>query len=90
MEQLIQVIIDNGLGVASFLFMVFYILTDKKQVAEEKNKNNDFMQSLVKSLDNNTDTLKVVNDNQKEMLTTLEKMNYRIETIEEKINKKEG
>lgn len=84
-----KIITDNGLGIASFIFMVFYILTDKKQVAEEKNRNNDFMQSLVKSLDNNTDTLRVVNENQKEMTTTLERLNNRIENIENKIKGKE-
>lgn len=89
MEELLRVITDNGLGIASFIFMVFYILTDKKQVAEEKKANSEFIKSMVASLDNNTDTLKVVNDNQKEMTSTLEKLNNRIENIENKINGKE-
>lgn len=90
MEDLIKLIVDNGLGIASFIFMVFYILTDKKQVAEEKKSTNEFIQSMVASLDSNTDTLKIVNDNQKEMLVTLEKINNRVDKIEDKINKKEG
>ena len=89
MEDLIRIITDNGLGIASFLFLIFYVYTDKKQVAEEKKANSEFIKSMVTSLDNNTDTLKVVSENQKEMTNTLEKLNDRIDVIEKKIDRKE-
>ena len=89
MEDLVNIIIQNGLGSASFFFMVIYIMFDKKQVAKEKEDNNLFMQNLVNALNSNTETLKVVNDNQKEMTNTLEKLSYKIETLENKIKGKE-
>ena len=42
---------------------------------------------MVKALDSNTATLTAVNENQKEMTNTLEKLNYKIENLENKINK---
>lgn len=89
MEEIFKFALDNGLGVASFVFMVIYILTDKKQASEEKKDSQEFMKSMVKSLDDNTATLKIVNDNQREMTTTLEKLNYKIENLENKIYRKE-
>lgn len=88
MEDLVNIIIQNGLGAASFFFMVIYIMFDKKQVAIEKEDNNKFMQDMVKALNLNTETLKAVNDNQKEMANSLEKLSYKIETLESKINEK--
>lgn len=89
MEDLVNIIVQNGLGSASFFFMVIYIMFDKKQVAKEKEDNNTFMENLVNALNSNTETLKVVNDNQKEMTNTLEKLSYKIETLENKIKGKE-
>lgn len=89
MEDLVNIIVQNGLGSASFFFMAIYIMFDKKQVAKEKEDNNLFMQNLVNALNSNTETLKVVNDNQKEMTNTLEKLSYKIETLENKIKGKE-
>lgn len=88
MEDLVNIIIQNGLGAASFFFMVIYIMFDKKQVAIEKEDNNKFMQDMVKALNLNTETLKAVNDNQKEMANSLEKLSYKMETLESKINEK--
>jgi len=88
MEDLVNIIIQNGLGAASFFFMVIYIMFDKKQVAIEKEDNNRFMQDMVKALNSNTDTLKAVNENQKEMANSLEKLSYKMETLENKINEK--
>ena len=88
MDDLVNLIIQNGLGAASFFFMVIYIMFDKKQVAKEKEDNNLFMQDMVKALNSNTETLKAVNDNQKEMANSLEKLSYKIELIEDKMNKK--
>ena len=86
MEDLTNIIVQNGLGAASFLFMVIYIMFDKKQVAKEKEDNNRFMQDMVKALNLNTETLKAVNENQKEMANSLEKLSYKMETLENKIN----
>lgn len=88
MEDLMNIIIQNGLGSASFFFMVIYIMFDKKQVAKEKEDNNKFMQDMVKALNSNTDTLKAVNENQKEMANNLEKLSYKMETLENKINER--
>ena len=85
MEDLVNIIIQNGLGSASFFFMVIYIMFDKKQVAKEKEDNNIFMENLVNALNSNTETLKVVNDNQREMTKTLENLSYKIETLENKL-----
>ena len=85
MEDLVNIIIQNGLGSASFFFMVIYIMFDKKQVAKEKEDNNLFMENLVNALNSNTETLKVVNDNQREMTKTLENLSYKIETLENKL-----
>ena len=88
MEDLVNIIVQNGLGASSFFFMVIYIMFDKKQVALEKEDNNKFMQDMVKALNLNTETLKAVNDNQKEMANSLEKLSYKMETLENKINEK--
>ena len=85
MEDLVNIIVQNGLGSASFFFMVIYIMFDKKQVAKEKEDNNLFMENLVNALNSNTETLKVVNDNQREMTKTLENLSYKIETLENKL-----
>ena len=85
MEELVNLIMNNCMGGAAFLFMVIYIISDKKQVAEEKKTDKEFLMKMVKALDDNTDVLKTLSDNQKEMATTLERMNIRIETIENKI-----
>ena len=82
MDEILRLAVDNGLGVLSFLVMIYYIFTDKKQTLKEREDDKEFMMSLVKALDENTDTLKVVNENQKEMANTLIKMNYRLESIE--------
>lgn len=88
MEDLIKLGVENGLGALSFIFMIVYIMFDKKQVAEEKKANNEFLKNMVQALDSNTDTLKAVNDNQKEMASTLEKLNLKIENLESKIREK--
>ena len=82
MDEILRIAVDNGLGVLSFLVMIYYIFTDKKQTLKEREDDKEFMMNLVKALDENTDTLKVVNENQKEMANTLIKMNYRLESIE--------
>lgn len=89
MDDLFKLVVDNGLGIASFLVLVYYIYYDKKESAKEKEDDKEFMKSLVASLDSNTDTLKVVNDNQKEMTRTLEKLSDRMENLENKVNKKD-
>lgn len=86
MEDITNIIVQNGLGAASFFFMVIYIMFDKKQVAKEKEDNNSFMKDMVKALNLNTETLKAVNENQKEMANSLEKLSYKMETLENKIN----
>lgn len=88
MEELIKLGVENGLGALSFIFMIVYIMFDKKQVSEEKKANNEFLTKMVQALDSNTDTLKAVNDNQKEMANTLEKLNFKIENLENKIKEK--
>ena len=82
MDEILKVAVDNGLGVLSFLVMIYYIFTDKKQTLKERGDDKEFMMNLVKALDENTDTLKVVNENQKEMANTLVKINYRLDSIE--------
>ena len=96
MEDLVNIIVQNGLGSASFFFMVIYIMFDKKQVAKEKEDNNKFMQDLVKALNSNTETLKIVNDNQELIkkiqnktniiaLNELEKDNFNLTDLKNRI-----
>lgn len=82
MDEILRLAVDNGLGVLSFLVMIYYIFTDKKQTLKEREDDKEFMMSLVKALDENTDTLKVVNENQKEMTNALVKINCRLDSIE--------
>ena len=89
MEDLIKIIVDNGLGIGSFICLIIYIYFDKKQVAKEKEQDKEFMKSLVASLNSNTDILKDVSDNQREMTKTLEKLSDRMENLENKVNKKD-
>lgn len=87
MEEILKIAVDNGLGVLSFLVMIYYIFTDKKQTLKEREDDKDFMLKLVQSLDENTDTLKIVNENQKEMANTLNKISMRLETLESQRDK---
>ena len=82
MGEILRIAVDNGLGVLSFIIMIYYVLTDKKQTLKEREDDKAFMMSLVKALDENTDTLKVVNENQNEMTNALVKINYRLDSIE--------
>ena len=88
MDGIVTLIMNNCIGGAAFLFMVIYILYDKKQVTEERKQNQEFNMKMVAALDSNTNALQSVSDNQKEITNTLEKMNIRIETIEDKVKEK--
>lgn len=87
MEEILKIAVDNGLGVLSFLVMIYYIFTDKKQTLKEREDDKAFMLKLVQSLDDNTDTLKIVNENQKEMANTLNKISMRLDNIESQRDK---
>lgn len=88
MEEILKFAIENGLGVASFVVLALFVYIDKKQTAEDKKETTAFIQSMVNSLNDNTNTLKEVNENQKEISNTLYKMGVELETLKDKVYKK--
>ena len=68
MEELINVLTDNGVAIFCVIMFVYYIFTDKKESNELfKNQN---------------DTLKEISNTQVKMLTSLEQLNMRVEKLE--------
>ena len=70
MEQIIQVCVNNGLGIASFLALLFFINKDNMSKEEDK-------KDLV-------ETLKTIKDTMVETKIAIVELNGRIEKLEEK------
>lgn len=73
MEQIVQVCVNNGLGIASFLALLYFINKDNSRKEEDKKE-------LV-------DTLKNIKDTMVETKIAIIEMNGRIEKLEEKRGK---
>lgn len=73
MEQIVQVCVNNGLGIASFIALLFFIYKDKERNEEDK-------EELV-------DTLKNISDTMVETKIAIFELNGRIEKLEEKSDK---
>lgn len=69
MEQIVQVCVNNGLGIASFIALLFFIYKDNLRKEEDK-------QELL-------DTLKTIKDTMVETKIAIVELNGRIEKLEE-------
>lgn len=75
MELLIKTIADNGVAVASFVALIWFIFTDKKQTNE----------NIKMQIDNQKETNRVLD----EISKTLVQLSERVSKLENKRNKKE-
>lgn len=67
-DSLVKIVADNGVAIFCVVMFVYYIFTDKKESNELfKNQN---------------DTLKEISNTQVKMLTSLERLNMRVEKLE--------
>ena len=70
MEQIIKLVVDNGIAVACFIAFLYFIFVDKKE-------SND----LFKEQNN---TLKEISKTQTQMQVTLQQLNERVDKLENK------
>lgn len=70
MEEMIKVLVDNGVAIFCVVMFVFYIFTDKKESNELFKQQNE--------------TLKEISNTQIEMKTSLQQFNTRLERLENK------
>ena len=68
MEEIIKLVVDNGIAIASFIFLLYFIIIDKKE-------SND----LFKEQNN---TLKEISKTQIEIQVTLKQLNERVDRLE--------
>lgn len=69
-EQIIKLVVDNGIAVACFIAFLYFIFVDKKE-------SND----LFKEQNN---TLKEISKTQTQMQVTLQQLNERVDKLENK------
>ena len=68
MEEIIKLVVDNGIAVACFIAFIYFIFVDKKESNELFKEQNN--------------TLKEISKTQTEMHVTLKQLNDRVEKIE--------
>lgn len=68
MEEIIKVVVDNGVAVACFIAFIYFIFADKKESNELFAKTND--------------VLKQINETLVKMQLNLQQLNDRIEKLE--------
>ena len=68
MQDLIKLVVDNGIAVACFIAFIYFIFVDKKESNELFKSNNE--------------TLKNINDTLIKMQVSLQQLNDRVEKIE--------
>ncbi len=68
MEEMIKVLVDNGVAIFCVLAFVYYIFTDKKESNELFKEQNE--------------TLKEISKTQIEMQVSLQQFNTRLERLE--------
>ena len=83
--NIVELAVNNGLGVLSFIVMIYYIFEDKKTTREERNNEKQFIMKLTESLNQNTYVLNQLQNTQKEITDSLNRITYRLENIEGKI-----
>lgn len=75
MEEIIKLVVDNGIAVACFIAFIYFIFVDKKESNELFKTTND--------------VLKGINDTLIKMQLNLQQLNDRVEKIEKEENRKE-
>lgn len=75
MEEIIKLVVDNGIAVACFVAFIYFIFNDKKE-------SNLLFQ-------NNNEILKKVNDTLVEIKLNLQQLNDRVAVLETKHKKEE-
>lgn len=75
MQDIVNVAVNNGLGIASFIALLYFIMNINKQ-------NNQNQKEL-------NETLKAVNGSMLEIQIAMVKLTERIQEVESKIEKKE-
>ena len=68
MEEIIKLVVDNGIAVACFIAFIYFIFVDKKESNELFKEQNN--------------TLKEISKTQTEMHVTLKQLNDRVEKLE--------
>lgn len=74
MKDIVNVAVNNGLGIASFVALLYFIMNVNKQ-------NNQNTKDL-------NDTLKEINNSMLEVQIAMVKLTERIQEVENKIEKK--
>ena len=62
MENIIEVIVDNGLGIGSFIALLYFIFTYVKSLNETMGKITDTMVEMKVSLSTITDRIDKIED----------------------------
>lgn len=75
MEEIIKLVVDNGIAVACFIAFIYFIFNDKKE-------SNLLFQ-------NNNEILKKVNDTLVEIKLNLQQLNDRVAVLETKHKKED-
>ncbi len=75
MNDIVNVAVNNGLGIASFISLLYFIMNINKQ-------NNQNQKEL-------NETLKAINGSMLEIQIAMVKLTERIQEVESKIEKKE-
>lgn len=68
MEQIIKLVVDNGIAVACFIAFIYFIFVDKKESNELFKEQNN--------------TLKEISKTQTEIQITLKQLNERVDRLE--------
>lgn len=76
MQDLINVAVNNGLGICSFIALLYFIFTINKQSNENQKDLNE--------------TLKKVNESMIEIQVALVKLTERVSDVEQKVVSKNG
>ena len=70
MEQIIKLVVDNGIAVACFIAFIYFIFSDKKESNELYKEQNGI--------------LKEISQTQIKMQVSLQQLNDRVEKLEQK------
>ena len=70
MEQIIKLVVDNGIAVACFIAFIYFIFSDKKESNELYKEQNGI--------------LKEISQTQIKMQVSLQQLNDRVEKLEKK------
>ena len=68
LEEMIKLVVDNGIAIASFIALIYFILIDKKESNELFKEQNA--------------TLKEISKTQTEMQVSLRQLHDRVEKLE--------